>query len=82
MELWDENGKKWPMEIVHHDRGFRFSHDSWKRFFESHKLMSNNKCIFEFIVASNGRCNEIQVRIVRGRLLTSITKSNYHVLAM
>ncbi|CAA7056893.1 unnamed protein product [Microthlaspi erraticum] len=82
VELCDEDGKKWPMEIVHHEKGFRFSHVLWKRFFESHKLMTNNKCIFEFIVASNGRCNEIQVRIVRGPLLTTMTKSYYHVLAL
>ncbi|VVB18252.1 unnamed protein product [Arabis nemorensis] len=82
IELCDENGKKWPMKIVNCHRGLRFSSESWLCFCRSHKLMKTNKLLFEFIVPSNGRCNEILVRFVSGRLLTTMTKSKYQVLAM
>ncbi|CAH8335928.1 unnamed protein product [Eruca vesicaria subsp. sativa] len=82
IELCDENGKKWPLKIEKHDRGHIFSHDSWVCFCESHKLRNPNKCLFEFIVSSNGTCNQILVRIFRETLLTTATKSGYHVLSM
>lgn len=83
IKLCDENGKKWPLKIVNHDRGVKFSYESWLCFCKSHKLMKKaNKFLFEFIVPSNGRCNEIQVRIVSGKLLTIMTKTKYQVLAM
>ncbi|KAF8085470.1 hypothetical protein N665_0666s0018 [Sinapis alba] len=82
IELCDENGKKWPLKIEKQDRGRIFSHDSWLCFCESHKLRNPNKCLFEFIVSSNGTCNQILVRIFRGTLLTTATKSGYHVLSM
>ncbi|CAN8251379.1 unnamed protein product [Cochlearia groenlandica] len=82
VELCDENGKKWPLKIVSHDRGFKFSKDSWLTFCKNHVLTKPNKCLFEFIVGSNGICKEIQVCIISGDLLTTITKNNYQVLAM
>ncbi|KFK38646.1 hypothetical protein AALP_AA3G142000 [Arabis alpina] len=83
IELCDDNGKKWPMKIVNYVRGVKFSSESWVCFCKSHKLMkTTNKFLFEFIVASNGRCNEIRIRIVSGRLLTTMTKSQYQVLVM
>ncbi|KAL1196535.1 putative B3 domain-containing protein [Cardamine amara subsp. amara] len=82
IKICDENGKKWPSKIVNCKRQVNLSREPWLSFCRSHKLMKNNKCSFEFIVASNGRCNEIHVRIFRGSLLTTITKSGYRVLAM
>ncbi|KAF8101467.1 hypothetical protein N665_0205s0060 [Sinapis alba] len=81
IELYDENGKKWPMKIVNHVRGRRFSPGLWLCFCQSHKLSTSNKCLFEFVVTSNGTCNQILVRIFRGRLLT-VTRNSYQVLAM
>ncbi|XP_033131421.1 putative B3 domain-containing protein At5g66980 isoform X1 [Brassica rapa] len=82
IELCDENGKKWPLKIEKHGRGCIFSYDSWLCFCESHNLRNPNKCLFEFIVSSNGTCSQILVRIFRGTLLTTATKSGYHVLPM
>ncbi|KAG7614496.1 DNA-binding pseudobarrel domain superfamily [Arabidopsis suecica] len=82
IELCDESGKKWPLKIVNHDRGFKFSHESWLCFCKSHEMILTNKCLFEFIVPSNGRCSEILVRIVSGRLPTTMTKNNYQVIDM
>ncbi|KAJ4891022.1 putative B3 domain-containing protein [Raphanus sativus] len=82
IELCDENGKKWPLKIEKHDRGHIFSYDLWLCFCESHNLRNPNKCLFEFIVSSDGTCNQILVRIFRGTLLTTATKSGYHVLSM
>ncbi|CAH2043161.1 unnamed protein product [Thlaspi arvense] len=82
IELCDENGKKWPLKIVNRNRRLTFSQDSWLCFCESHELKKTCKCIFEFIVRSNGKCNDIQVRIVRGSLLTTVTKRSYQVLAV
>ncbi|KAG2316958.1 hypothetical protein Bca52824_020080 [Brassica carinata] len=70
-ELCDENGKKWPMKVVIHDRGQRFS-----------LLSTSNKCLFEFIVRSDGTCNQVLVRIFRGRMLNTVTINSYQVLAM
>ncbi|KAG7539447.1 DNA-binding pseudobarrel domain superfamily [Arabidopsis suecica] len=82
VELCDESGKKWPLKIVNHGRGVKFSHESWLCFCKSHNMMLTHKCLFEFIVPSNGICNEIQVRIVSGRLPTTMTRHKYQVLAM
>ncbi|KAF3592442.1 hypothetical protein DY000_02024119 [Brassica cretica] len=82
IELCDENGKKWPLKIEKHGRGYIFSYDSWLCFCESHNLRNPNKCLFEFIVSSNGTCSQILVRIFRGTLLTTAAKSGYHVLSM
>ncbi|KAJ0239074.1 putative B3 domain-containing protein [Hirschfeldia incana] len=82
IELCDENGKKWPLKIEKHDRGHIFSYDSWLCFCESHNLRNPSKCLFEFIVSSDGSCNQILVLIFSGMLLTTATKSGYHVLSM
>ncbi|ESQ31183.1 hypothetical protein EUTSA_v10004496mg [Eutrema salsugineum] len=83
IELCDENGKKWPLKIVNHcSRGLKFSYDSWLLFSQSHKLRRPDKCLFEFIVTSDGRCNQVLVRILPGRLLTTVSKNRYQVLAM
>ncbi|KAL0657041.1 hypothetical protein Bca4012_077625 [Brassica carinata] len=81
IELCDENGKKWPLKIEKHGRGYIFSYDSWLCFCESHNLRNPNKCLFEFIVSSNGTCSQILVRIFRGTLLTTAAKSGYHPFA-
>ncbi|KAG2278095.1 hypothetical protein Bca52824_060650 [Brassica carinata] len=81
-ELCDENGKKWPMKVVIHDRGQRFSPGLWLSFYRSHKLSTSNKCLFEFIVRSDGTCNQVLVRIFRGRMLNTVTINSYQVLAM
>ncbi|CAF1717061.1 unnamed protein product [Brassica oleracea var. botrytis] len=81
-ELCDENGKKWPMKVVIHDRGQRFSPGLWLSFCRSHKLSTSNKCLFEFIVRSDGTCNQVLVRIFRGRMLNTVTINSYQVLAM
>ncbi|KAL0863261.1 hypothetical protein Bca101_042379 [Brassica carinata] len=82
IELCDENGKKWPLKIEKHDRGHVFSYDSWLCFCESHILRNPNKCLFEFIVSCDGTCDQILVRIFRGMLLTTTTKTGYHVISM
>ncbi|CAH8339893.1 unnamed protein product [Eruca vesicaria subsp. sativa] len=82
IELCDENGKKWPMKIVIHDRGQRFSPGLWLSFCQSHNLSTSNKCLFEFVVRSNGSCNQVLVRILRGRMLTTVTRNSYQVLAV
>lgn len=82
IELCDENGKKWRMKIVIHDRGQRFSPGLWLSFCQSHKLTTSNKCLFEFIVRSNGACNQVLVRIFGGTMLTTVTRNSYQVLAM
>ncbi|KAL0721636.1 hypothetical protein Bca4012_036235 [Brassica carinata] len=82
IELCDENGKKWPLKIEKHDRGHVFSYDSWLCFCESHILRNPNKCLFEFIVSCDGTCDQILVRIFRGMLLTTATKTGYHVISM
>ncbi|RID44048.1 hypothetical protein BRARA_I00870 [Brassica rapa] len=81
-ELCDENGKKWPMKVVIHDRGQRFSPGLWLSFCRSHKLSTSNKCLFEFIVRSDGTCNQVLVRIFRGRMLNTVTINGYQVLVM
>ncbi|CAN8277615.1 unnamed protein product [Cochlearia groenlandica] len=80
INLYDHNGKKWAMKTVKFDKGIKC--EPWGCFTKSHNLMKKNKCLFEFIVANNGKCNEIHVRIFRGRLVTSITRSGYQVVAM
>ncbi|KAG2316957.1 hypothetical protein Bca4012_067846 [Brassica carinata] len=82
IELCDETGKKWPMKIVIHDRGQRFSPGLWLSFCQSNKLTTSNKCLFEFIVRSNGACNQVRVRIFRGTMLTTVTRNSYQVIAM
>ncbi|XP_023632897.1 putative B3 domain-containing protein At5g66980 [Capsella rubella] len=81
IELCDEDGKKWPLKVENHVRGLRFSCETWSCFSKGHKLMKNHKFLLEF-VASSGRCKEIQVRVVSGRLPTTMTRNKYQILAM
>ncbi|XP_010446288.1 PREDICTED: putative B3 domain-containing protein At5g66980 [Camelina sativa] len=82
LELRDEDGKKWPLKVENHGRGQKFSFATWSCFCKSQKLRKNHKFLLEFIVPRSGRCNEIQVRVISGRLPTTMTTNKYQVHAM
>nr|TKS02134.1 hypothetical protein D5086_0000163930 [Populus alba] len=65
IELRDESGKLWPVQISFWDSGYTVLTSGFSEFCRMNKLLPRDQCVFTFICSKGNLCKVIQVQFVR-----------------
>lgn len=65
IELRDESGKLWPVQISFWDSGYTVLTSGFSEFCRMNKLVPRDQCVLTFICSKGNLCKVIQVQLVR-----------------
>lgn len=65
IELRDESGKLWPVQISFWDSGYTVLTRGFSEFCRMNKLLPRDQCVLTFICSKGNLCKVIQVQAVR-----------------